>query len=279
MEWGQPVLVFWRYIIHWFGFYTGRRERRQREGIHVSLLCVCASTYLTTRVCSECVCLPIWRQRCWEDHKLKAELEIWSFEILFLDGFTTVFIKSRPTQGSGRPCLRREGLCLVCNLKQWLEIQALIQMNSNLDPWPAWSLPSMSPSALESHHPALPSLSYSMEPQDDNLLEALTSTRGITCVCDFKRLGCHWPSKKWHPLLWRGVSECSVGEGDGSPSERRVRGGLFEEAEAKGGACLVKLLQRSSSTRNLKMESDAHAWNDISCVFIPFHNYDPNPFT
>lgn len=41
------------------------------------------------------------------------------------------------------------------------------------------------------------------------------------------------------PVTWR---ECSVGEGDGSPSERRVRGGLFEEAEAKGGACLVKLL-------------------------------------
>ena len=52
---------------------------------------------------------------------MKVELDLWSFEILLLDGFTTVFMKNRPTQGSFRPCLRREGLCLVCNLKHWLE--------------------------------------------------------------------------------------------------------------------------------------------------------------
>lgn len=37
-------------------------------------------------------------------------------------------------QSSGRPCLRGEGLCLTRSLEHRLETEALVQMDSNLDP-------------------------------------------------------------------------------------------------------------------------------------------------
>ena len=44
-----------------------------------------------TRVSSVCVCL---KRETLRRSQLKVELDLWSFEVLFLDGFTTVFIKS-----------------------------------------------------------------------------------------------------------------------------------------------------------------------------------------
>lgn len=145
----------------------------------------------------------------------------WPFEILLLDNFTTVLMRSITTQNGGRPCLKTEDLCLVYNSKPRLHIQALIQTHSNLAPRSALSSPTFKKSL------------YSLEAQGHNSLEEMTNTQPLSPQLQGTQVSLAEKSCDMEPERAQGRRTIIMG---------LFQGGLSEEVKNQRQNLLVKIV-------------------------------------